>query len=807
LPHLAERDPQNRREPERQAPATPECRGPLPFVLVSDAPTNAAPITGPIAPRKQAARRHYGSHPYFTKRAWNVVQKYIEAFSEPGEVVLDPFGGSGVTAVEALVLRRRAIHSDISPLANFITWAIAVAPVDEAALQSAYGDLRDACAERIESLYSLGPTAINEMPIPYWHPGPVPLPKDADVETLDLLFHRRSLIALSILLHHIKQIDDPVIRDLMRFAFSATLNKANLTFSSTTGRLDSRGDSGIFRVYRYWIPKRTIELNVWEQFAHRYRGVVIAKRETNAVIGDYYRPGDTIQILADSATNLRADVGDESVDYIYTDPPYGAHIAYLDLSTMWHAWLEFAVTDDQRREEVIEGGHLSKSKEQYMDLLEDSIAEMFRVLKWGRWLSIVFAHKDPAYWDAIVKAAQKAGFQYVSTAVQPSTTPSLHKRKNPLKVLSGELVLNFQKVRGARSIAITKVGGDVVQLIKNTAELVIVRHNGASTEEIYNELVPRLLENGLLSLLRQTVSDITPLLAEEFDHSPVDGRWHIRPNTKVGSFIPLSDRIRFYLIDTLNRATREGRQLTFDEVIFAVMPNLINGTQPTEQSILEILSDIAFSPDGLHWALGSPTGTSPQLTFTFTGIDPVPPLVAPVAFVHDEAIYRLAKLSRASGLVPHVGRKEQANTYNGERLADLSLAKLPWAGLTDWQASKIEQIDCLLLDGERPRYAFEIEKSTSITSGIDRFLELLKVEPNMARRLVIVVDRKREAVLTRILRESHYIGHPLYMENKLAYLFWDQLVKLYDKYVGQKAPSKDTLFAQFDALVSAPPLK
>lgn len=774
--------------------------------MADQAPLIVAPITGPIAPRKQAARRHYGSHPYFTKRAWNVVQKYIEAFSKPGEVVLDPFGGSGVTAVEALVLRRRAIHSDISPLANFITWGIAVSPVGEAALQSAYGDVRDACAAQIRDLYKLDQAAIDAMPIPFWDPGAVPLPKDADVETLDKLFHRRSLIGLSILLHHIDAISDPVIRDLLRLAFAATLNKTNLTFSSTTGRLESRGDSGIFRVYRYWIPKQTIELNVWEQFEHRYRGVLLAKRETNELIGDYYRPGDTIQILADSATNLRADVPDESVDYIYTDPPYGAHIAYLDLSTMWHAWLGFEVTDEARANEVIEGGDLGKSKEQYIDLLDDSIVEMFRVLKWDRWLSMVFAHKDPAYWDAIVRAAQKAGFQYVNTAVQPSTTPSLHKRKNPLKVLSGELVLNFQKVKGARTIAITQVGGDVVQLIKNTAELVIVRHNGASTEDIYNDLVPKLLENGLLGFLKQKVNDITPLLVEEFDHSPVDGRWHIRPNTKVGSFIPLNNRIRFYLTDTLNRATREGRQVTFDELIFTVMPNLINGTQPTEQSIIEVLTDIGYSPDGQHWMLGSSGDPTSQLTFTFSGIDPIPPLVAPTTFVHDEAIYRLAKLSRASGLIPHVGKKEQANTYNGEKLGDLSLAKLPWPHLTKWQAGKIEQIDCVLIDGGRPVYAFEIEKSTSITTGIDRFLELMKVEPDMTRRLVIVVDKKRDAALTRILRDSHYIGHPMYMENKLAYLYWDQLVKLYDRYVGQKAPSKQTLLAQLDALVSAPML-
>lgn len=50
-----------------------------------------------IPVRKQQARRHFGVHGYFTKQSWNVVQKYVEHFSQPGDIVLDPFGGSGVT--------------------------------------------------------------------------------------------------------------------------------------------------------------------------------------------------------------------------------------------------------------------------------------------------------------------------------------------------------------------------------------------------------------------------------------------------------------------------------------------------------------------------------------------------------------------------------------------------------------------------------------------------------------------------------------------------------------------------------------
>ena len=162
----------------------------------------------------------------------------------------------------------------------------------------------------------------------------------------------------------------------------------------------------------------------------------------------------------------------------------------------------------------------------------------------------------------------------------------------------------FFKVRNPKSIAISKVGTDIVKLIKEVAELTIVKNTGASTEDIYNALIPKLLENGLLAQVKKQLDDITPLLKEEFDFSNLDNLWRIRPNTKIGCFIPLGDRIRFYLSDYLQLMEREGRPATFDQIIFNVMPNLINGQTPDNQSILSVLEEIAYSPDGKHWQLG-----------------------------------------------------------------------------------------------------------------------------------------------------------------------------------------------------------
>ena len=648
--------------------------------------------------------------------------------------------------------------------------------------------------------------------IQYWYPQQVKLPQNADADYVEKIHTKRQLFSLSILLHYINEITDPIIKDLMRFVFSATLNKSNLTFSSTHGRKASRGDSGIMRCYRYWIPPNTLDLNVWEQFDQKFKNTVKFKLETNLLINGFYK--DNFSVFNLSATQLSQEIPKESIDYIYTDPPYGQHIAYLDLSTMWNAWLGFEVSDSTKKIEVIEGGDLSKSKQEYIKLLETSIQEMFKVLKFDRWMSIVFAHKDPAYWDAIVKSSQEAGFEYVNTAVQPSSIQSWHKRENPLKVLSGELVLNFRKVRNPKTIAITKVGTDVVQLIKEVAELIIVKNSGASTEDIYNALIPKFLENGLLGQVKKQLDDITPILKEEFIFSELDYLWKIKPDTKIGCFIPLEDRIRFYLIDYLQFLERQGQSATFDKIILNVMPNLINGTTPANQTILNVLEKIAYSPDGKHWQFGKSDIIQMELDLGISFENPLFPSLDfpkdPNKIEHDCIIYILAKIALSAGLKVHIGKKEQATSHwNGESFNQLSLNKLPiQKSLTDWQKNKIQQIDLIWFDNQGdPVFAFEVETSTPITTGIERFMELLEIFPNLAKSLVLIIPPKRLSKMNKLLKDSHYIGHPLYMENKLVYSFSQKIVEIYQKVSALNSVNLETVIREIQLTLIAPSLK
>jgi ribosomal protein L11 methylase PrmA len=84
----------------------------------------------------------YAMHRYWARKPYNIVAEFIKYYTKPGEIVLDPFCGSGVTIVEALILRRKAIAVDIDPMATFVTKMTAI-NVDLNEFQRAFYYIRE----------------------------------------------------------------------------------------------------------------------------------------------------------------------------------------------------------------------------------------------------------------------------------------------------------------------------------------------------------------------------------------------------------------------------------------------------------------------------------------------------------------------------------------------------------------------------------------------------------------------------------------------------------------------------------------
>jgi DNA modification methylase len=431
------------------------------------------PISQSFVPRKQKSPIHAGTHPYFTKRAWNIVREYIGHYSEPGETILDPFGGAGVTAIESVLMGRKAIHVDINPIANFMTEALAI-PVRLDDMSHLFAEVIKAYRPAVHKIYN------QENPKPrHWYPQNVRLPPDADVEYLDQYFTPYQLAAMALLRHEILKIEQPDLRKVFLLIFSSTLVKCNISFHNT-GRDPNNGggDAGFLKYYRYQIPsKRYPEQDPVEVFTKKYKAMLKAKAELLNYHSTPEKVRELLQIVKGSATDL-SFLADGSVDYVFTDPPYGSNIGYLDCSVLWNAWLELSVTKAQYEEEIISGGSLRKSDERYVELLHGSIREIHRVLKNDRWFSIVFASDNPKYWHAVRDYSIQCGFEHVNTVCQPSDRKTVKKNQNPLTVFKGELILNFRKRRSGKNIVGVPSNVPPRQYVLNSAELTIVNGNG-----------------------------------------------------------------------------------------------------------------------------------------------------------------------------------------------------------------------------------------------------------------------------------------------------------------------------------------
>jgi DNA modification methylase len=544
---------------------------------------------------KQSSKRHYGVHGYFTKQAYQVVQAYIRNFTKPNDLVLDPFGGTGVTAIEAMMIGRKAIHVDLNPLSVFFVKNL-ISPVSLGELESSFQVVKT----KFERLRPKNQEEIERSLEVYPYPKGFRLPKGSDFEVLEQVFTEKQLAELAILKHIILQESNLKIRDILLLMFSSSLNKINLTYHASKGRSEGRGNSSIFAMYRYRKAPAPGQVDLLTTFEAKLKKIVNAKREILPLINE--QTIHNAQIIKGTATKLDK-VETESVDYIYTDPPYGKKIQYLDLSIMWNAWLDLKVSEKDYELEAIEGGEHHKTKDDYSNLLAESIREMYRVLKFDRWMSFVFAHKDPEYWHLIVNTAEKIGFEYAGAVKQNNGQSSFKKRQNPFTVLSGQLIINFKKVRNPKSIMKADLGADITDLIIQSIEGVIAKNTGATLEEINDELIIKGLELGFLDVLSRQYQDITPFLLANFDYDKETEKYLLKKNTKFRSQIPIELRIRFYLESMLRRFAREGKATHFSDIILEIMPLLKNGVTPDNQTILSVLENIADKVGEDSWRL------------------------------------------------------------------------------------------------------------------------------------------------------------------------------------------------------------
>lgn len=123
-------------------------------------------------------------------------------------------------------------------------------------------------------------------------------------------------------------------------------------------------------------------------------------------------------------------IPEDTIDYIFVDPPFGENIFYADLNYLVESW--HGIRTATRLEAIVDK-FKGKGLSEYQQLMECCFKEFYRVLKPGRWLTIVFHNSKNVIWSAIQESIFAAGFVVADVRV-------LDKRQRTYRQITSDAV-------------------------------------------------------------------------------------------------------------------------------------------------------------------------------------------------------------------------------------------------------------------------------------------------------------------------------------------------------------------------------
>ncbi len=272
---------------------------------------------------------------------------------------------------------------------------------------------------------------IDSITIPYWYPiDEIPFgynteqpKKSHGLKNIYQFYTKRNLYVLAKCFDMIQKEKNARIRRILMFWFSSIysrshkLNRYMPNHNRHVGPL-----SGTL-----YMPYFQAEINILN----------LLEDKLSAIEAMYGVKTDAI-ITSQSTTELK-NIPNKSIDYIFTDPPFGDNLMYSELNFIWESWLK--VKTNNKCEAIINDSQ-KKGLHEYQELMTKCFCEYYRVLKPNRWMTVEFHNSKNAVWNAIQEAILRAGFVIADVR-------TLDKQKGTTKQLSSSLAVKQDLVISA----------------------------------------------------------------------------------------------------------------------------------------------------------------------------------------------------------------------------------------------------------------------------------------------------------------------------------------------------------------------
>lgn len=760
----------------------------------------------------------YLMHRYWARKPHNVVSEYIEHYSKEGDIVLDPFSGSGVTAIESLILRRKAIAVDLDPVANFITRCTAL-PVDLEALDDIFSTIKKTVKPEIDALYEIKCprcqkytiadaviwngnkpieiryrcqckkqgketlwkeaeqddldrlSQIDATTIPYWYPttrlvwnSRINVSKDMTV--VDLFTHR-NLFALAAIFNAIEKIANPVQKQLMKFCFTSSLGQASrmVFVYRIAGREKQVGG---WATRGYWIPPEYFEINAWNGFEERFEKLKRGKSETNQLIGSNFQEATNFKELSDKkpflaltqSTTALSSMPDNSVDYIFTDPPYGDSVPYLELDLLWASWLREQQNFD---DEIIisDSPERKKDFDEYYRMLMQAFREINRVLKPSRWLTVTFHSTNMKIYNSIIRAVVYSGFRLDKILYQQPARASAKALLAPYGSAIGDYYLRFFKPESPRQFALDEALIDLSAfeniVVDAVRSIIAKRGQPVSYNDVLQGIYIMLDQYGYLLAAKPDRIENVLENHKDTDFEFIEGKgwWLKNPQEYLLHVIPLNERVEMTVVQTLRRVAKAS----FDDILQDLFLTFKNALTPNPPVVTSILNEYALKTKDGKWKLK--------------------PSVEIRENEHSMMIHFLARLGIKLGFSVFSGHPSAV--YEESKVSDLKGYKdlEPMKSISSDSLKKVQEIDVVWHMDGKITHIFEVENTTGITEALVRGANI----PYNVRRY-IVLPEERDNLLQSRMKEPLLSGQ--FAEGGWQVIYYGRLSEFFEEHKRKK---------------------
>lgn len=182
----------------------------------------------------------------------------------------------------------------------------------------------------------------------------------------------------------------------------------------------------------YYIASMYAECSPWHNLDGKVSRLASAFRKYSGTNGASI-------VSTGSASHI--PISSNCIDYIFTDPPFGENIYYSDLNFLVESW--HGVITDSKPEAIVDRVR-QKGVPEYQRLMHQCFAEYYRVLKPGRWMTVVFSNSRASVWNAIQVALQQTGFVVAEVSALDKKQSSFQQVVSP-NAVKQDLVISVYK--------------------------------------------------------------------------------------------------------------------------------------------------------------------------------------------------------------------------------------------------------------------------------------------------------------------------------------------------------------------------